>query len=227
MSVLTVALTGGIATGKSVVAGLLLERGCFVQSADRIAHDLMKPGRPAWKEIVAHFGTEILSDDRTINRKLLGRIIFSSDRQRHFLNGLVHPLVMAKKKSAIRRLEKQRGSRIYVSEAALTVEAGYASFYDKVIVVQCPEKLQVDRLIARDGMTRSEARKRVQSQLPGAQKAESADYLIDTSGSLEETAAQTHEVYLSLLNDLRRKQARERRFRAKLRPPARRREAGS
>lgn len=227
MSVLTVALTGGIATGKSVVAGLLSERGCFVQSADRLAHDVMKPSRPAWRTIVDHFGAGILNPDRTINRKRLGRIVFSSDRERRFLNSLVHPLVMAKKKATIRRLEKKGEHKIFVSEAALTIESGYVAFFDKVIVVHCPESLQVERLMERDGLTRDEARQRVRSQLPAEEKAERADYLIDTSGSLEETAAQTNRVFRSLLADLRRKRTRDRRGAAKTGSRGPRRGAGS
>lgn len=178
----------------------------------------MKPERPAWRKIVGHFGTGILNPDRTINRKRLGRIVFSSDRERRFLNNLIHPLVMAGKKSTIRRLEKKGEHKIFVSEAALTIESGFVAFFDKVVVVRCPERLQVERLMKRDGITRREARQRVNSQMPAGEKAKRADYIIDTSGSLEETAAQANTVYRSLLVDLRKKRARDRRGAPKLRP---------
>jgi dephospho-CoA kinase len=210
VSILTVALTGGIASGKSFVARILARHGCFVQEADRLAHDLMKPGRPAWDRIVHRFGTEILDSDRTINRRRLGAIVFSSDRDRQFLNRLVHPLVLAEKKATVRRLEEKGGHKIFVSEAALTIEAGYAPFFDKIIVVQCPEKVQVERLVKRDGITAREARRRIRSQMPAEEKARRADYLIDTSGSKGQTTAQTERVYQSLLEDFRRKQARAR-----------------
>lgn len=225
MSVLTVALTGGIATGKSVVAKILTDHGCFVQSADQLAHDLMTPGRPAWRQIVAHFGTDILNQDRTVNRTRLGAIIYSSAKERHFLNRLIHPLVLAKKKTAIRTLEKKATHKIFVSEAALTVESGFAPFFDKVIVVHCPERLQVERLMKRDGITRRDAWKRLRSQMPTAEKIKQADYLIETSGSTEETAAQTERVYKNLLADFRKKQAQEKRRPARSRPRARRRAA--
>ncbi len=227
MSVLTVALTGGIATGKSVVAKLLADRGCFVQSADRVAHTLMAPGRPAWRLIVARFGTDILNPDRTIDRNHLGKIAFSSPRERQFLNKLIHPLVMVKKKSTIRRLEKKGSHKIFVSEAALTIESGFAPFFDRVIVVHCPQELQVERLVKRDGMTRRAAWKRVRSQMPPAEKAEHADYLIETSGSISETAAQAERVYRKLLADYSRKRAKEKRGVSKSRPRAPRRGAGS
>ncbi len=227
MSILTVALTGGIATGKSVVAKVLADHGCFVQSADRLAHDVMKPGRPAWRQIVSHFGNGILNPDQTINRARLGSIVFSSVGERRFLNRLIHPLVLARRMSTIRRLEKNGRYKIFVSEAALTIESGFAPFFDKIIVVHCPEKLQLERLMKRDGMARREAWKRVRSQLPTAGKIRQADYLIETSGSLEETALQADQVHKNLLADFREKRSREKRPSARPRPRGRRREAGS
>ncbi|MFZ2055340.1 MAG: dephospho-CoA kinase [Candidatus Aminicenantales bacterium] len=226
MSILTVALTGGIATGKSVVANLLADHGCFVQSADRLAHELMTPGRPAWRQIVAHFGTDILNSDRTINRTRLGTIVFGSAQERQFLNRLIHPLVLAKKKTAIRTLEKKSTHKIFVSEAALTIESGFAPFFDKVIVVHCPERLRVERLMKRDAITRREAWKRIRSQMPTSEKIKQADYLIKTTGSADETAAQTDRVYENLLADFRKKRAHEKRRQARSRPRARRRAAG-
>jgi dephospho-CoA kinase len=202
-----VALTGGIATGKSVVARVLEAHGCHVHSADRIAHELMKPGRPAWRQIVAHFGPRILNHNRTINRSALGAIIFAAERERRFLNQIVHPLVMKEKRLAIRRLEKKGTRRIFVSEAALTIESGFAPFFDKVIVVHCPQSIQVKRLQERDRITRREALRKIRSQMPSALKAERADYLIDTSGTLEETVAQAERVYRRLAANYRQKRA--------------------
>ncbi len=227
MSILIVALTGGIATGKSVVAKLLADRGCFVQSADRVAHNLMNPGRPVWRQIVAHFGTDILNPDRTINRHRLGEIVFSSLRERQFLNSLIHPLVLAKKKSTIRRLEKKGSHKIFVSEAALTIESGFAPFFDRIIVVHCPQELQVERLVKRGGISRREAWKRVRSQLSSAKKTEHADYLIETSGSISETTAQAERVYRKLLADYSRKCAREKSGASRSQPRGPRRAAGS
>jgi len=203
--ILTVALTGGIATGKSIVGQVLAGHGCFVQSADRVAHDLVEPGRPAWKRIVRHFGAGILNPDRTINRKVLGRIVFSSEADRLFLNRVLHPLVLRQKRQAVRRLERSGTHKIFVSEAALTIESGFGPFFDRIVVVHCPESVQIERLMKRDAITRSEARKRIRSQMPAAEKIKHADYLIDTSGSLAETADQTDRLYRSLLADFREK----------------------
>jgi dephospho-CoA kinase len=213
VTVLTVALTGGIATGKSVVAGILAGHGCYVQSADLVAHRLIKPGRPAWKSIVGHFGPRILKPDGTINRRALGKIIFASRAERLFLNRVLHPLVMAKKREVVRRLERLGTHKIFVSEAALTIESGYAPFFDKIVVVHCPEKLQTERLMKRDGITEREAKKRIASQMGAAEKIKQADYLIDTSGPPSETAAQAENLYRNLLADFRTKRKQERRLR--------------
>ncbi|MEW5901173.1 MAG: dephospho-CoA kinase [Acidobacteriota bacterium] len=208
MSILTVALTGGIATGKSVVAKLLEQRGCYVHHADQAARNLMRPRSPAWRKIVRRFGPRVLRSDQTIDRTLLGKIIFADPRQREFLNRLIHPLVLAQKKRIIRRLEKKGSHRLFVSEAALTIEAGYSGFFDRVIVVHCPEEIQVRRLQERDKISRAGALRRIRSQMPGAEKVKHADYLIDSSGTIEETAAQTQHVYRRLLSDYRAKQRR-------------------
>jgi dephospho-CoA kinase len=202
---LIVALTGGIATGKSVIAAYLKKRGCYIHHADLAARDLMKPGRPAWKAVIQHFGSGILNPDGSVNRPRLGQVIFSNQAEREYLNRLIHPLVLARKKRVIRRLEKSGRYRIFVSEAALTIEAGFTSLFDKIIVAHCPEEIQVRRLMERDGLGRRDARRRIGSQMPAAEKLRQADYIIDTSGTLEETARQTEWVYRRLLCDDQKK----------------------
>jgi len=212
--ILTVALTGGIATGKSIVAQALSDHHCYIHSADQVAHDLIRPGRPAWSRIVAHFGAGVLNPDRSINRRLLGRIVFSSETERAFLNGLLHPLVLAKKKLTVRRLERLGTHKIFVSEAALTIESGFAPFFDRVVVVHCPEKVQVQRLMKRDGIARRTAWKKIRSQMRTAEKIRHADYLIDTSGTPAETRAQAERLYRSLLADFRKKAAKAKKRRS-------------
>ncbi len=205
MPFLKVALTGGIACGKSIVGQYLKKKGCYWHQADVVAHRLMAPGKKAWKAIVDHFGLEILNDDGTINRRRLGDIVFSNPKEREFLNHLIHPLVLKKKEETLRRLEKTGKSGIFISEAALTIEAGFASFFDKIIVVYCPEEIQVERLMARNNLSREEALKRIKAQLPLEEKLKYADYIIDASGTIEQTIAQTEKVYQSLLQDLEAK----------------------
>lgn len=198
---LIVALTGGIASGKSVVADVLYSLGCFVESADQTAHLLMAPGTFAWKKIVNHFGGDILNSDRTINRAKLGAIVFAEEKERHFLNQTLHPLVMKKKKDQISRLRKQGRYKIYVSEAALTIEAGFAGFFDKIVLVDCPREVQVERLAARDGLSRRLALQRIKSQMPSEDKRVHADYIIDSSETVQSTIEQAERLYRNLMMD--------------------------
>lgn len=207
---LTAALTGGIATGKSVVAKVLEELGCYIHHADKIAHELMEPGKPAWEKIVAHFGHRILKEDKTINRSRLGEIIFADKKERAFLNRLIHPLVLEEKKKAIDLLEKEERYKIFVSEAALTIEAGFAGFFDKVIIVLCKKEIQVKRLMERDKISRAEAMKKIKSQMEPEKKLRYADYVIDTSGSIESTVEQTERVYRNLVLDYEAKCGKKR-----------------
>ena len=198
---LIVALTGGIASGKSVVAEVLEDLGCYIHHADKIAHDLMKPEKPAWKKIVAHFGKKILNEDKTINRSRLGKIIFSDEKERRFLNELIHPLVLEKKKEVINSLEKEGHYNIFISEAALTIEAGFADFFDKIIMTYCKKEVQIKRLMERDGISRKQTIKIIKSQMQPQEKLKYADYIIDTSSSLQSTVEQTERVYRNLMMD--------------------------
>ncbi len=205
VSMLLVSLTGGIATGKSVVAQVLRKKGCYIHSADQVAHRLIKPSRPAWRQIVAHFGPRILNPDGTVNRSKLGEIIFSRPKERLFLNRLIHPLVLKKKAETVRRLERSGRYQIYVSEAALTVEAGFHGFFDKVVVVTCDPSIQLQRLIDRDGLRRDQALKKIRSQMASEEKIRYADYVIDTSGPLEDTIAKSEKLFRHLKEDYRNK----------------------
>lgn len=198
---LIVALTGGIATGKSIVAQVLEELGCYIHRSDAVAHSFMVPQSPAWKKIVEHFGPVILNADKRINRSKLGEVVFSNPEERKFLNELLHPLVLKDRQDRITALSEQGQFNIFVSEAALTIEAGFVSAYDKVVVTHCPQTIQVDRLMKRDRVTRNAALKKIRSQMPQKEKLRYADYKIDTSGSLQETVERSEQVYRLLLWD--------------------------
>ncbi len=204
---LIVALTGGIASGKSVVAKILEDLGCYIHHADKIAHDLMEPEKVAWKKIVAHFGNKILNDDKTVNRSLLGKIIFADEKERRFLNKLIHPLVLEKKKEVIKRLEKEGRYNIFVSEAALTIEAGFADFFNKIIMTYCKKEVQIRRLMERDGISQKQAMKKIKSQMQPQEKLKYADYIIDSSVSVQSTIEQTERVYRNLMIDYEMKDA--------------------
>lgn len=198
---LIVALTGGIATGKSVIADVLKELGCYIHHADLVAHDLMGPEKPAWESIVAHFGTKILNADKTINRSVLGEIVFSDNKERLILNSIIHPLVFEKKKEIIHDLREKGTYKIFVSEAALTIEAGFIDFFDRIVIAFCKKNIQITRLMERDAISRQDALKKIQSQMDPAKKAEFADYRIDTSGMIQDTIEQTEIVFRNLVMD--------------------------
>ncbi len=198
---LLAALTGGIATGKSVVAGILSQKGCYVQNADLIARELMTPGGEIWQKLVRHFGPTILKDNQEIDRQKLGGIIFQDRAERDFLNRLTHPPIMEKIRQTVAQLENEGEYDIYITEAALVVEAGFHQFYDRLILTHCRPEVQLERLRQRDGLSREQALQRVSAQSPVEQKIPFAHYLIDTSGSLEATVEQTERVYLGLYQD--------------------------
>ena len=198
---LLVALTGGIACGKSIIGRLLLDKGCFVHSADAAARELMSPGTNVWRAVADHFGPGVLREDGTIDRAKLGAIVFSDDKERAFLNALVHPLVLGRIKETIARLEKEGRHTIFVSEAALVIEAGFVRFFDKIIVAHCSRDVQLRRLMERDGISRGEALDKIRSQMGHEEKLKHADYKINTSGTLAETIEQTERVYAQLVQD--------------------------
>lgn len=204
---LTAALTGGISTGKSIVAEVLRGLGCYVENADETARKLMFPGLPVWQAVVKHFGHDILNSDETINRKKLGEIIFSNPEEKRFIDSLIHPLVLAAKKKTIAHLLLHGTYRIYISEAALTIESGSHEFFDRIIVTSCKPEIQIRRLMERDGIGRAEALKKITSQMPQDEKKSYADYLIDTSGSMMDTLEQTERLYRHLVQDYELKKA--------------------
>ncbi|MDI6697906.1 MAG: dephospho-CoA kinase [Candidatus Saccharicenans sp.] len=198
---LVAALTGGIATGKSVVARILSQKGCYVQNADLIAHELMSPGGEIWQKLIRRFGPTILKENQEIDRQKLGGIIFQDRAERDFLNRLTHPSIMEKISQTVAQLENEGEYDIYITEAALVIEAGFHQFYDRLILTHCRPEVQVERLRQRDGLSREQALQRISAQSPVEQKIPFAHYLIDTSGSLEATVEQTERVYLCLYQD--------------------------
>ncbi|MFW6173656.1 MAG: dephospho-CoA kinase [Elusimicrobiota bacterium] len=198
---LIAALTGGMGTGKSVALKIFQELGCYVHSADKEAHSFLEPGTLVWEKIVEHFGKKILNKNNTIDRRQLGKIIFRDKKERQFLNNLIHPLVMKKKQQLIDQLEKQGKYKIFISESAIVIEAGYRNFYDKIIVTSCDKDTQIKRIMERDHISKAEALKKIKSQLNVDEKSESADYVINTSGPFLNTIDQAERVFRNLMKD--------------------------
>jgi dephospho-CoA kinase len=202
---LLVALTGGIAAGKSVVARVFAARGGHVHSADTAARSLMSPGGPAYSPLVERFGRGILHPDGTIDRGALGRLVFGDAEARRFVDSVVHPLVVREMREEADRLEREGRTKVFVSEAALTYEAGLEGQFDRVVVVHCDPEVQVERLMARDGIAREAALARIGAQMPAEEKRRRADYVIDASEALEETLARAEAVFTLLVEEAERK----------------------
>lgn len=192
---LRVGLTGSIATGKSFVASVFEELGCHVLDADQTAREVVMPGTPGLKALTEAFGEEILNPDGTLNRKQLGALVFADESQRQRLNHILHPFIIARQDEILNEWEKEDPQGIGIVDAALMIESGGYRRFDKLIVVHCRPEAQLERLMLRDKLSRDEAQRRIDSQMPQEEKQKFADYLIDTSDGFEPTRAQTLRVY--------------------------------
>jgi dephospho-CoA kinase len=190
---LVVGLTGGIASGKSVVARMLQQLGCAVIEADLVAHELLKSSSPVSQQIIAEFGREILGANDEIDRGKLGEIVFADPHKLSRLNALTHPQVLQQIATQLADLAKQ-GANIAVVVAALHVETGYYKTFDRLAVAWCTRKQQLERLMNR-GCSREQAERRISSQLPLDEKRALADDVVDCSQTIEHTQQQVREMF--------------------------------
>ena len=191
-------LTGNIAAGKSAVAAMLREAGIPVLDADRISREVTAPGGRAYDAVVEAFGRGILRDDGTIDRKRLGEIVFADGSLRARLEAITHPAILEAMKEALAELALG-GHRAAVVEATLIHESGRKGLFEAVISVTCDRETQISRLISRDGISRSQAEARIRSQMNAERKAGASDYVIDNSGTLEETRRQVERLARTLI----------------------------
>lgn len=195
---LKVGLTGGIATGKSFVLGVLHELGCEVMDADQTAREVVEPGQPAFEEIVAHFGSEIIGKNGKLDRPKLGAIVFNDAAQREKLNSIVHPKVFEAQARWLAEIESRNPQAIVIIDAALMIETGSYRRFDKLVVVYCEPEIQLQRLIARNNLTQEEATARISSQMSSTEKLKYADFSINTSLGFEDTRRQVESLHEQL-----------------------------
>ena len=195
---LVAGLTGGLASGKSHVGREFEKLGCLLVQADALGHQVLLPGGEAYQPSIDEFGPAVVNADGTINRRKLAAEVFDRPDRLARLNALVHPPVRERTRAIIAAFAREYPDGIAVVEAAILIETGTFRNYDRLIVVTCGEEQQITRAMARDGITRDEALARLRRQLPLSEKVKYADYVIDTSGSRENTAAQTRAVYEKL-----------------------------
>jgi dephospho-CoA kinase len=207
---LKVGLTGGIASGKSVVGEMFVALGAHLVQADRIAHSLMQPGEAVYNEVVRHFGRDILNADGGVNRAKLAEVAFGSAVDGETgrvsriaeLNRIVHPAVLRGQNDWMNAIQQQNPHAVAIVEAALILEAGAKDQFDRIIVVTCSEEQRIARFAVRQKLgyeaARAEVQRRMAAQLPDAEKVKAADFVVDNSTSLDQTREQVRKVWQSL-----------------------------
>lgn len=196
-----VGLAGGIATGKSIVAQEAAKLpGVAVVDADKIAWETYRRSTETYKKLVARFGEQILAQDGEIDRKKLGALVFSDPSAREFVNATVHPAVQ-QALHKIAETHRARGTKLLVIEAALVLESPHVprDFFDYIILVSAPREAQIERLIARSNLSPEEARRRVEAQMPPELLAPKADFVLDTSGTIEQTRERARTLFREIL----------------------------
>jgi dephospho-CoA kinase len=196
--VIIAGLTGGIASGKSTVSGFLSDAGAQVIDADQIAREVVKPGTPGYDAILAFFGPTILMPGGEIDRKRLGEIIFNDPDKKARLDAIVHPLVFERSAERIAQIAAQTPDAVVIMDIPLLFEAGMESDLAEVIVVYVPEKLQLERLMNRDGVDEQAAMARIRSQMPIEEKRRRATVVIDNSGTTFDSRRQALAVFRRL-----------------------------
>ena len=191
---LKVGLTGSIAVGKSFVLDVMRELGCRVLDADRTAREVVAKGTPGLAEIVDAFGDDVLTDAGELDRKRMAEIVFADASKRELLNSIVHPRVIAAQDEWISEAERADPHGIAVVDAALMIESGGYRRFDRLIVVWCLPEIQLKRLIARDGLSEADAKRRIAAQMSQDEKKEFAADLIDTSRGFDDTRQQTEDL---------------------------------
>jgi dephospho-CoA kinase len=202
---LKVGLTGGIATGKSLVGSMFAELGVHTLDADVIGHELMTPGEPVYDEVVKRFGDGILDPDKTINRTRLAELAFDQRRPRIYeLNSIMHPAIIERYEQWMAEIGKRDPNAIAMLEAALLLEAGLRRRFDQIIVVSCKPQQRIERWEQSKNVdadaARREVTRRMMAQAPDEAKIQVADFVIDNSGSVEETRKQVRKVFESLVS---------------------------
>jgi dephospho-CoA kinase len=192
-----VALTGGIATGKSYCLARFAAFGAPVLDADQLARDAVAPGSPGLAAVAARFGREMIGESGALDRPRLAAVVFLDPAARRDLEAIVHPVVYRAIADWYAGLEAS-GAQLGIVDVPLLFESGHAEEFDRVVVVACTEDAQVQRMMARSGLTEREARARLGAQWPIAEKVHAADVVIDTNGAFQDTDQQVDVIWQEL-----------------------------
>lgn len=205
---LVLGVTGGIASGKSVVAQMLESMGAPVIDTDILARWVVKPQKPAWKEIVAYFGDKVLEENGHLDRKKLSDIVFKDPVKRKKLEGFTHPAIMEELARQVNEIAKKNPEAVIQAVVPLLIEINAQDHFHKVLVVHVPEEIQIERLVKRDGIAREEAANILKAQMPIDDKLAYADFVIHNENSLEETERQVKALWKKL-NEIQKQRAKE------------------
>lgn len=192
-------LTGNIGGGKSTVAKVFEQLGCYSIDTDNLSRVVMTPEGMAYPKVVEYFGEGILNPDRTIDRKKLRNLVFNDDEARKKLESIVHPAIMTTEAKIVGEIKGKDDSAIILTQAALCVETGGYKRFEGLIIVYCEPQEQLKRVMARDNISEEDALKIIRTQMPIEEKLKYADFIVNNSGTLEEMEEDVKRVYELLL----------------------------
>jgi len=190
-----IGLTGSLGTGKSTVAKQFKALGAIVLDADKIAHEVMRPGKEAYRKIVKTFGRKIVKSDKSINRSQLGEIVFGKRGYLKKLGKIVHPKIIQIMNGRLKSLSRKGSNRVVVLDAPLLIEAGLTGLVDYLVVVKTDRKTQIKRCIKKTGLSRKEIQSRIKAQMPMGEKIRLSDFRIDNSGTKNETKREVRKIW--------------------------------
>ena len=193
-----IGLTGGIGSGKSFAASLFRDLGARVIDADILCRELVLPNRPAWKEIVEKFGSDILQEDQRLDRKKLSALIFSDPSKKQMLEAILHPMVFEEERRRYQRILEGDAGAVVIVDAAMLIESGNHKNMDKVIVIRSGLEDQIERVVKRNGWSREQVIERMNSQMSVDEKLLHADFVIENDGDLENLRNNVSTIYKAL-----------------------------
>jgi len=197
---MVIGLTGGIACGKTTVANIFQNLGATVINLDSLGHQVLKNDPLVYEKLVYSFGCGILNDNGEIDRRKLGRLVFDNPDYLNVLNSITHPKIIQLSNEIIKQEIAQDNSKVVVLDVPLLIECNMTGMVDSVVLVHANEDKQIKRLMKR-GLSKEDARKRIQSQMPFKEKKRFANYIIYTNGSLDNTKKQTEQVWAIIKNE--------------------------